>query len=806
MPANIGPKIGIDGEQKYKQQMAQIIQQAKTLDSEMKLLTSSFDKNAAAEYKDAKQGEVLAKQISTQKDKISLLSDMLKRSSELYGDNDTRTLKWKEQLNKANTELNEMQKDGKDATRETKNLGSAMNTSTKSANKIEEGVEDVGEALEDSGNSASVFGEMLKANLTSQAIIGGIKSVASACWEIGKAMAKAVAEAVNSFAELQQNLGGSEAVFGQYAEDLQKISETAYKTMGTTQSEYLATANKMGALFQGSGVEMQRSLELTTQAMQRAADMASVMGIDTESALEAITGAAKGNYTMMDNLGVAMNATTLSAYALDKGFDKAFSQMSNAEKAEVAMQYFFENTEQYANNFANEAATTVSGSIGQLKAAVETWVAGLGNSEADITQLTMNIVDAFETAVENVVPVVQNVINALPQVIEAALPAIQELLPTVLEAGISVMESLILGLWKALPKIAAELPRILTSVIEFILTALPEVVDAAFTVIETLAAGIAKALPKLIPAAIQCVVKLVQTIIEHLPKIIAMAMELVKGMAQGIIEALPILLEALPELITGIVNTVLEAIPLIIDTGTELLSALLDNADYIIGVWVDALPKLIEGLIEGIMDNLPKIMEAGFKLMSALMDKLPAVIEYYITQAFPTFWKSIFDYFAEKGPDFAEQGGKLLMSLGEKWGQIFSKLWNTIKGYGGQLLKGLWEGMKSVKDWLWSKVKNMLHSLTDKIKGFFGIHSPSRLFEDEIGANLAKGIGVGFKDEMPDVTRGMNKAMPTTLNTTNMGGITINVQGAPGQNVNELATIVAQKIQTQVNRRGAVYA
>ena len=114
--------------------------------------------------------------------------------------------------------------------------------------------------------------------------------------------------------------------------------------------------------------------------------------------------------------------------------------------------------------------------------------------------------------------------------------------------------------------------------------------------------------------------------------------------------------------------------------------------------------------------------------------------------------------------------------------------------------------MSNAKDWLWGKVKNMLSSLTDKIKSFFGIHSPSKLFEDEIGENLAKGIGVGFKDEMPDVTRGMTKAMPRTLNTTNMGGISIVVNGAPGQNVNELATLVAQKIQTQVARRGAVYA
>ena len=63
--------------------------------------------------------------------------------------------------------------------------------------------------------------------------------------------------------------------------------------MGVSQSQYLATANKMGALFQGSGVDQQKSLELTEKAMQRAADMASVMGIDMQMALDSVAGAAK---------------------------------------------------------------------------------------------------------------------------------------------------------------------------------------------------------------------------------------------------------------------------------------------------------------------------------------------------------------------------------------------------------------------------------------------------------------------------------------------------------------------------------
>ena len=101
--------------------------------------------------------------------------------------------------------------------------------------------------------------------------------------------------------------------------------------------------------------------------MQRAADMASVMGIDMQVALDSVAGAAKGNFTMMDNLGVAMNATTIEAYGLSKGIKTAYKDMSNTQKTELAMEMFFDKTGQYAGNFAKESTQTISGSMGMLK-------------------------------------------------------------------------------------------------------------------------------------------------------------------------------------------------------------------------------------------------------------------------------------------------------------------------------------------------------------------------------------------------------------------------------------------------------
>lgn len=104
-------------------------------------------------------------------------------------------------------------------------------------------------------------------------------------------------QAVNLGGELEQNIGGTEAVFGKFADKIKTTAYDAYKNMGMSASDYMATANKMAALFQGSGLEQSKAVDLTSEAMQRAADVASVMGLDTSAAMEAIAGAAKGNFT-----------------------------------------------------------------------------------------------------------------------------------------------------------------------------------------------------------------------------------------------------------------------------------------------------------------------------------------------------------------------------------------------------------------------------------------------------------------------------------------------------------------------------
>ena len=322
--------------------------------------------------------------------------------------------------------------------------------------------------------------------------IGSFAKKAIIAAGIGAAVAKTAKAALAQGAELEQNIGGAYAVFGnKLYGDLESKATQAYKNMGLSASDYYATANKMGSLFQGSGLSQQKSLELTTNAMQRAADVASVMGIDTSMAMESIAGAAKGNFTMMDNLGVAMNATTLKAYALEKGVNFDWNTASNAEKAELAMQMFMDRTSQYAGNFARESDETFSGSLGAMKAAYQDFLGSLALGENVGQSMTNLLTTASTFLFKNLLPMLGTFFKSLPAAIAAFIKTGLPLLVSNLSSMLSSVSTSLLGVANNLSG---------STVSTWLTTNIPKIVSAGAKLIGKLATAFITNLPKIVSA------------------------------------------------------------------------------------------------------------------------------------------------------------------------------------------------------------------------------------------------------------------------------------------------------------------
>jgi len=581
MADNFGLKIGVEGEKEFKRALSDINQSFKVLGSEMKLVESEFGKNESNVQSLTAKNEVLNKQIDAQKDKIETLQKALKNASDSFGENDRRTQNWAVQLNNAKAELNGMERELAQSADETDKLGDELKDASDSAEK--------------SGGKFGNLGGILKG------VGAAMGTVAIAA---GAATIKLGQEVVQQFGELEQNLGGSEAVFGKYAASIQKTGENAYKTLGVSQSDYLATANKMGALFQGSGVEQQKSLELTEKAMQRAADAASVMGIDMQMALDSVAGAAKGNFTMMDNLGVAMNDTTLKAYALEKGVNFEWSTATQAQKAELAMQMFFEKTEQYAGNFEKEATQSISGSMGLLAASWESLLAGFGNPDADIDNLTKNLTDAIKAVVTNITPVINNLVQSVPQVFDALIPAISGLLPQLLNTAASLFDSLLIAIIELLPTLIPVAVEAILMITGTLIENLPLIIKAAMTLITSLAQGIADSLPTLVPTIVDTVLMIVDTLIDNVDLLVDAATAIVVGLTTGLIDALPHLIAKAPEIITSLLIAILKAVPKLLTAGVKIVSTIVSGLASLPDKMLSIGGNLIVGLWEGIGDRL----------------------------------------------------------------------------------------------------------------------------------------------------------------------------------------------------------
>ena len=204
MAVQIGPKIGIDGEKEYRQEINQIITQAKTLSSEMKVVTSSFDKDTSAKEKSAKKTEVLNKQIANQEKMVATIKKQLDESAKKYGENDAKTLKWKTSLNNATAELNTMKS-------ELKGVGSSM---------------------DEAKNQTSAFGDILKANLLSDAIKGGLTALKDAVAGLAGAFKSAVGDSAK-FADEIMTMATTTGISAQSLQEYAYMSELVDTSVDT---------------------------------------------------------------------------------------------------------------------------------------------------------------------------------------------------------------------------------------------------------------------------------------------------------------------------------------------------------------------------------------------------------------------------------------------------------------------------------------------------------------------------------------------------------------------------------------------
>ena len=521
-----------------------------------------------------------------------------------------------------------------------------------------------------------------------------------------------ITASVKARGEIEQQMGGTEAVFGEFAKQVQEQSVKAFSSMGMSANDYMATINKMGALMQGSGLSQQESLDLASQAMQRASDVASIMGIDVSDAMQAISGAAKGNFTMMDNLGVAMNATNIEAYALSKGIETSYKEMENSQKVQLAMQMFLEKSAYAAGNYAKEN-DTLAGSVNTLKGAWNNFLSGVGS-----------INDVIETG--------KNALEIIVETAKTAISEINEQLLGLLTTALEPVKQWVIEHQNLLIVLAGIVGTLTAAIVAYtIATNASAIALGIYTTVTTVATTVSAAFGAIM-AFLTSPITLVILAIGALVTAIVLLVKNWDTVKEKALEVWDKIKEGLKKAIDAIIN------------------------------WFKQLPYKI-GYAIG--ELLGKIIKFGVDTMNGVRNDLPQIINNIINwfKELPgRIWNVLLQTIVNIGNWLINMKSKVsegIRNVVDTIINFFRNLPSNMANIGQNIVEGLWNGIKNAGNWIKDKVKNFAKGILDGMKSALGIHSPSKVFEEQVGKNIALGVGGGFTKNIRGVYEKMQRAV-----------------------------------------------
>jgi tape measure domain-containing protein len=375
---------------------------------------------------------------------------------------------------------------------------------------------------------------------------------------------------------------------------------------------------------------------------------------------------------------------------------------------------------------------------------------------------------ALITQVDNLAPAVGKLATNLGTVLTAIAPAIGSaigslvsslvtLLPSLLTVAGQIVMTVLHAIVDNAPQLVEAAVPILLGFVGGLIGALPMLMQTGIDVVLALVTGITTSLPTLIPQVVTGIINLLTTLLGpgNLTALLNAGLALIMGLATGIIAALPSLVKALPKLIVGIIDFLMDSLPLLIDAGIDLFLALVGALPDIITGLVAAIPKIVTGLLLAITNpsTLEHLILAGVKLLVSLVTDLPAII-IAIVKAVPDIITGIVKAFGDP------------------------KVIGQLAKAGGDLIQGLWQGISALGPWIWSKISGFASGIVNQIKGFFGIHSPSTLMRDEVGAMLGQGLAIGITDSTGIVSDAA-RALGVSASVNISGGAGITTNGAP---------------------------
>ena len=337
---------------------------------------------------------------------------------------------------------------------------------------------------------------------------------------------------------------------------------------------------------------------------------------------------------------------------------------------------------------------------------------------------------------------ISNLFAELPTMITDGMAKLTAVLPGMIQTGSNILLALING----------------------VTGSLPQLVSAAAQIVSMLVQGLAQALPTLLPAAVQMVTTLITALIEQAPMLIQSGMQLLQGLVQGIMNSLPMLIAAIPQILQALLTAFTTALPTVLNIGVDIILNIVNGLVSAMPQLVAMLPTVINTLISTLTGSLPGIVQVGVNALVKLIDGLSQAIPQLVGYI-PQIIASIVNTLASNLPKILQAGAQILITLASGLASAIPRLVSQIPaivrsiwdgftsvnwgGVGMNIIRGIAGGVASAAGELVNAAVNAAKNALDWVKSKLGIHSPSRVFRDQVGVMIGRGAAIGVERSAP---------------------------------------------------------
>lgn len=558
-------------------------------------------------------------------------------------------------------------------------------------------VKNMNESMKDATNSASKMSSVMKGIGSSAIKVGKGLAVAGAA--AATAVTALVSKSVGAFADYEQLTGGVETLFGaggrsveEYAQSVGKSvsdiqgkydslmsaqnvvlenANKAYMTAGMSANEYMDTVTGFSAsLISSLGGDTNKAADYANSALVDMSDNANKMGTDMESIKNAYQGFAKQNYTMLDNLKLGYGGTQEEMKRL----------LSDAEKL-TGQRYDISSFADITQ--AIHAIQTQMDITGTTAKEASTTISGSwGSLKAAFQNVLVGLTtggDMFDQSLDALINTAvtfgQNIIPAIKGALSGIGYLIEGLAPVIGETIPPLINDLA-------PTLANSAVSLISSLVNGLTQSATQFSECLSNMIIVAVAGISSVVPQLLDAASKIVSNLMQGLTNSMPQIVNGAVTLVEGLVNGLVNNIPLLIMGAVQLVASLANGLIANLPRIIDAGVNLIT----------------------GIVSASYSMMPQIIQNGMQLVVNLAVGLVRAIPQLIA-ALPRITGAIVKGF--KSVNWFDLGLQLIKSI-----------WEGIKSIGSEM----WNGVKEKASELWGGVKNVVSEKLNNIKSAYDAH------------------------------------------------------------------------------------